>query len=75
MFPKNYDNYYFRNLIKYKNYYKEHRMEKLKYQKEYNETKKKELEKLINYEIIIRQAKKKDNGISIKHGEFIVDFD
>ncbi len=74
------DNYYFKNIGKFKNYYAENREKKLEYQKEYSAKKQaiynEMKEKLINYNIVIRPPTKKEVvGINLRHGEFTIDWD
>lgn len=74
------DNYYFKNIDKFKNYYAENREKKLEYQKEYSAKKQaiynEMKEKLINYNIVIRPPTKKEVvGINLRHGEFLISWD
>ncbi len=72
--------YYNRNKDKFRDYYQSKRLEKIQYKRDYDA--KKQIEKmrkiLCNYDVVIRPPnpkRKRDCGMMIKHGEFIISWD
>ncbi len=69
--------YYLQNITKFREYYIKNRMYKIEYQRQYRDKLKDTIKNKVVFSVpkITRNGKKKNEGVSIKQGEFYVHWD